>query len=273
MIPYIQIPSIPLIGGLAIHPFGVLVATGVWMGWWFIRRRAPAYGIAEEQIRDAVMWTVAVGFLGAHLVELFFYQSDKLQRDGLIALFKFGLGLSSYGGFFGAALGLTIWVKRNNQSWLKYGDLIIQGLVIGWIFGRAGCTLAHDHPGAKTDFFLAVQYPGGARHDLGFDELLFTVFVLLPVMLWMNRRTWPPGSYVAMVMLLYAPVRFLFDFLRATDMPHSDPRMFGLTMAHYSSLLVLVTGAALLAYVRRPGAAQSAPAPAPASVARKRRKP
>src|SRR5512134_1731097 len=100
VIPYIQIPSIPLVGGLAIHPFGVLVATGVWMGWWFIRRRAPDYGIGEEQIRDAVMWTVAVGFLGAHLVELFFYQSDKLQRDGLLALFKFGIGLSSYGGFF-----------------------------------------------------------------------------------------------------------------------------------------------------------------------------
>lgn len=36
------------------------------------------------------MWTVAAGFLGAHLVELFFYQRGLLERDGLVALFEFG---------------------------------------------------------------------------------------------------------------------------------------------------------------------------------------
>jgi phosphatidylglycerol:prolipoprotein diacylglycerol transferase len=256
VIPYIQIPSLPLIGGLAIHPFGVLVAAGVCMGWWFIRKRAPSYGISDAQIAGAMTWAVVAGFVGAHLVEALFYKPDKLQRDGLLALLKFD-GLSSFGGFFGAAVGLTIWVRRNRQSWLKYGDLIVQGLVVGWIFGRAGCFLAHDHPGARSAFFLAVQYPGGPRHDLGLYEFLFTLLFLLPVMLWMNRRVWRPGTYLAVMMLLYAPVRFGLDFLRATDVPNADPRTLGLTAGHYSALLLLAMGAALLAY--RPRAAVPVP--------------
>jgi len=272
VIPYFHVPSLPLVGSLAIQPFGVLVATGVWMGWRFIRRHAPARDITEEQIRDAVTWTVVAGFLGAHLVEVLFYQPVKLQRDGLLLLLKFGTGLSSFGGFFGAAAGLTIWVKRHRQSWLKYGDLLVQGLIIGWVFGRAGCFLVHDHPGAKTDFFLAVAYPDGPRHDLGLYELLFTSLVLLPLMLWMNRRLWPPGTYLATVMLTYAPVRFGLDFLRATDVRHSDPRTFGLTLGHYGSLLLLAAGAALLAHLMRSPAAPLATARAAAAPARRRRK-
>ncbi len=272
MIPYFQLPSLPLVGPLAIRPFGVMVVLGVWMGWRFILKRAPAYGITTEQIQDAVMWTVVAGFLGAHLVEVLFYQPVKLRRDGLLLLLKFGTGLSSYGGFFGAAAGLTIWVRRHRQSWLKYGDLIVQGLIVGWIFGRGGCFLVHDHPGAKTDFFLAVAYPDGPRHDLGFYELLFTSLVLLPVMLWMNRRPWPPGAYLVMVMLVYAPVRFGLDFLRATDISHSDPRTFGLTLGHYSSLLLLALGLALLAHMVRRPAAPLAPAPVATAPTRGRRK-
>jgi len=259
MIPYVEVPSLPVYGPLVIHPFGVLVVIGVAVGWRFIRAHAAEYGIGQKEIQQAMTWAVVVGFAGAHLVELFFYQPYRLEKYGILAVFMFGFGLSSYGGFFGAALGLAVWVRRHHKSWLQYGDLLVQGLVLGWIFGRTGCFLVHDHPGAKTDFFLGVAYPDGTRHDLGLYELLFTVLVLVPVMLWMNRRPWPRGTYLVTFMLLYAPVRFALDFLRATDRNAADPRMLGLTLGHYSSLAVLALAAALLTSMRRSAAHETRP--------------
>jgi hypothetical protein len=50
----------------------------------------------------------------------------------------------------------------------------------------------------------------------------------------------------ALVGLLYAPVRFMLDFLRFN--PHADPRYVGLTFAQWVSMLAF--GAAVLLLLR-----------------------
>src|SRR5262249_40581196 len=132
-------------------------------------------------------------------------------------------GLSSFGGFMGALGGLFYWARRNRQPVMPYADSLAFGLAPGWMFGRFGCFSAPDHPGRRTDFFLAVRYPGGARHDLGLDEALWALGITL-VFLWLARKDRPLGIYVTLLSLAYAPVRFAFDFLRATDTPGADPR-------------------------------------------------
>ena len=73
-----KVPSLPLIGGLAIHPFGVPVPAGVCTGWWIIRKHAPSYGISDAQIAGAMTWAVVAGFVGAHLVETVFYSLTQI---------------------------------------------------------------------------------------------------------------------------------------------------------------------------------------------------
>jgi len=109
-----------------------------------------------------------------------------------------------------------------------------------------GCSLAHDHPGARSDFFLAVQYPGGARHDLGFYEFLFTLLVLFPVTRLLGRKKLPEGFLLLLVSLLYAPVRFGFDFLRSHDFGNVDPRYAGLTAAQWLTIALFLAGAYLM---------------------------
>ena len=36
---------------------------------------------------------------------------------------------------------------RTRRPWLPMADLLAQALVVGWVFGRLGCTLVHDHIG------------------------------------------------------------------------------------------------------------------------------
>jgi phosphatidylglycerol:prolipoprotein diacylglycerol transferase len=239
MIPYLPPPTLQ-VGPYTLHAFGVLVGLGVLLGLLFSYRRAAQMGVPRREIRGAALWAVIPGFLGAAVFNVVFYQPEKLSERGLVALVDFSRGMSSYGGFAFAAAGVAAYAWARRRSWLRTADVLVQGLTLGWIFGRLGCTLVHDHPGKLTTFFLGFQYPEGTRHNLGFYEFLYTLLVIWPVILLLHRRaTYRPGIYVATVALLYAPVRFLLDFWR---LPELNPRAGGLVFSQYASLVLLAAG-------------------------------
>jgi phosphatidylglycerol---prolipoprotein diacylglyceryl transferase len=65
------------------------------------------------------------------------------------------------------------------------------------------------------------------------------------------RRRRPPGAVIAWLALLYAPARFLGDFLRNTDLPGADARYAGLTFAQYCCIALLGVGILFTIRVRR----------------------
>ena len=221
-------------------------------GYWTSLRRAREAGLDTREFERAAQWAVAVGLVVSHMVEVVFYQPQQLATRGWLTLFAFWEGLSSYGGFFGAAAALLVFYR--GKSWWKEADCLAEGLMVGWIFGRFGCAVAGDHPGSRLDAWFAYPYPDGGRHNLGLYEMIFTALVIVPANLVLHRKRPPAGTVLAMDCLLYGGGRFALDFLRATDRAGSDPRYLGLTLAHYCSLAIFVFGAvcAWLALTRRP---------------------
>ena len=194
MLPDIKTVELFRIGVLHISPFGVLAATGILTGRALALHRAKQAGIPEEDMDDALLYTLLSAFFFAHIAEAVFYHPDQIMRQGPVYLLKFWKGLSSFGGFFGGLFGFMFFVyRRKIRSPLLFAECILQGLVLGWIFGRLGCTIIFDHPGQLSDFFLAFQQPGGARHNLGFYEFLLTLLVLFPVTLVLHRLQARPG--------------------------------------------------------------------------------
>ena len=243
MIPYFAWREIPIGGGTTLAVFGVLVALGVVAGVLFAQARARTLGIPERVINSGMAWALVAGFLGSHVVVLL---TEPLpSRAGVLALVEFWNGMSAFGGFFGALLGLALYYSRRGRTWLLEADILVQALVVGWVFGRLGCALVHDHVGKPSHFFLAVRFPDGPRHDLGLYELLYTVGVLVPAVVVLNRRPRPPGTTIRVIALLYAPARFLADFLRNTDLPGADARYLGLTPAQYGCIALVATALAL----------------------------
>jgi hypothetical protein len=174
-------------------------------------------------------------------------------------LLEFWNGMSSFGGFAGALAGLTVgFARRSARVRLAVAEVLLQALVVGGVFGRLGCTLVHDHIGKPSDFWLAIRFPDGPRHDLGLYELLFTLLVLVPAVVLLNRRPRQAGATIATIALLYAPARFAADFLRNTDLASADPRYLGLTLAQYACIVSACVGLAFAAprparAVARPG--------------------
>jgi phosphatidylglycerol:prolipoprotein diacylglycerol transferase len=235
MIPYIEIPSLMIWGPIAIQPFGVLVLTGCIVGFLVARWYVGSQGLDQGRFFELAIWILVPGFVLSHLVSMLLYFPETVRAHPISLINPVG-SMSSFGGFLGGCLGAIIYLKIYKLPILEYGEAALVGLVVGWFFGRLGCTIAHDHPGIKSDFFLAVKFPGGARHDLGFYEWLFTIGLIVILNI-IRRAGFPPGAILGAVCILYAPFRFVLDFLRV-----GDKLYFGFTPGQYFSVILIPVG-------------------------------
>lgn len=265
LFPYLTIPELTLVPAgwiqgfppvpISIKPFGFLVASGVIIAAQLTIQRARRIGLDERVMASFIAWVVGIGFVGGHVFDELFYYPERLLRDPW-SLLRLWDGLSSFGGFTGAVIGMLIWRARYRVRVMPYADNVMAMLPIGWAFGRMGCTTAHDHPGLRSDSWLAVQYPGGGRFDLGLLELLITI--PLAVTFWLlAKKPRPWGFFAGLACTVYAPLRFALDFLREREAVPGDvhgaidPRYFYLTPAQWECFALLGLGIYLLSYVHR----------------------
>jgi phosphatidylglycerol:prolipoprotein diacylglycerol transferase len=247
VIPYFQQPKLHL-GPITIHAFGVLVATGILLAFRLIRRRAPKVGLDPVLAERLAMRMVIVGFIAAHIVDrLAYFPRDVLVRPwSLLFIWE---SISSFGGFLGATL-VALWFVRSQPDrslgW-RYLDLIAWAFPMAWFFGRSGCAVAFDHPGYATSFFLGQRYSDHVvRHNLGLYEAL-CIIPLVVAFQWLGRgKPRPPGYFVGLLPLVYAPIRFLLDTLR-----WDDARYFGFTPGQYGSVLLAAAGFTILYRISR----------------------
>jgi len=239
---------------LPIQPFGVLVACAVLFGArmseWFARRQR----VDPALVADFVTHLVVSGFIMSIVLNAVFYEWDSVLESWQTGHWFKWFGMSSFGGFVGGALGVVIWKKRRHLPALQAADAAFFAFPFGWIFGRSGCFVVHDHPGRVTDFFLAVndyhfgRPPFSPRHDLGLYEILWAI-VVSALFLYLSKKKRPTGFYLALVPLLYMPIRFFLDFLRVPEALGGDTRYAGLTPAQYAAIVMLALAAWTMRYV------------------------
>ena len=266
LIPYVTLPEIPLgisldlpyVGHFepTIKPFGTLVALGVYVGSLLSTKRAEQRGLDSKKMSEFFFWVVGMGFVGAHVFDALFYHPQRVLHDPFY-LFALWDGLSSYGGFVGAIIGGFAFKYSKKENILPYADVGGSSFTWGWVFGRAGCALVHDHPGRLSDAWFAVRYPfrNGVigRYDLGLYEFFLTIPLAIAVTLLWRAKPRPWGFYVGLICSAYAPVRFFLDFLREEEIGivPGDPRYAGLTPAQWQSFGLLAVGLYFLLYVTK----------------------
>lgn len=253
LIPYVELSEIMVLRSppLSLKPFGMLVATGVYLGAWCAVRYGRKRGLHPRALSSFILYVVGIGFVCGHALDVVFYAPERLLADPWILL-RIWDGLSSFGGFIGGALGAWLWRYRKGVAVLPYADVVASALPLGWVFGRAGCAVVHDHPGIASEVWFAVDFPGGGRLDLGLIEMALTVPVAI-AFLFMQRRAWPWGFFLGCLCVVYAPLRFGLDFLRIDQAVHlpqlellADRRYAGLTPAQWASLALGAFGVFML---------------------------
>jgi phosphatidylglycerol:prolipoprotein diacylglycerol transferase len=247
-LPYLE-PRPLSLGPISLPPFGMLVASGVLLGSYLGIRHASKIGVSRARLESFTSYILGFGFILSHVLDVLMYRPRDALRDPM-ELLRIWNGISSYGGFIGCIIGAFVWKAVKKEKILPYSDMCAAVFPVGWIFGRAGCSVAHDHVGRLSDSpfavdFPAIYYPPGPRFDLGLLEMLLTIPIAIAT-LWFSRKPRRAGAITGFIAVLYAPIRFGLDFLRATDLSGSDARYLGLTPAQWLSMALLGVGAWLL---------------------------
>ncbi len=244
MFPYIPHPVLDL-GFYRLEAFSALVVVAVVVQFQITIRRSPRFGIDRRTASSLVGWAIVLGLVGAHVFDVVAYTPEKLVEDPLI-LFAVWDSLSSFGGMLGGLLGIYLVMRAKHMrpvEMLRFFDILIFALPFTLAIGRLGCALQHDHLGVASGHWLAVQFPDGARFDLGLLEFLYVSGVAAAFAV-LGRKPRPDGFYIGLFFALYGPVRFAMDSLRILE-----ARYAGWTPGQYLSIAATLVGLGILGFV------------------------
>ncbi len=275
-------------GDIPIFGFGVMLLVAFLACTWYAARRAKREGMNPDHLWDLSIWVFIGGIVGARILSLIYDPVPGPWYNNLLQFFKIWQGgLIFYGSIVGGVVAYTLAyfliLRKYGYSTLRLADLVAPCIGLGIFFGRIGCLLNGCCYGdvadpARVPEWQAVHFPAGSppHHDLvargylefdaprslgmhpaqlysAIDGLL--LFLLLTAYYPFRKR---PGEVMALFLILYPINRFLLEQLRS-DTP---PEWLGLTLSQNISILAVVAGIALLAWLRlRPLQPTTSPKP------------
>ena len=147
-------PILFSLGRLNVYSHGLMMAIGAVAGGLVIFYLAKRKGLKTNFILDLCVFTLLAGIIGSRILYVILY-FDQFQRFREVFFIWYG-GLVSYGGIAGGFLVAFLYLKAKKEPVLKWFDVGMIGLLIGWAFGRVGCLLNGDSFGLISQSKIAI---------------------------------------------------------------------------------------------------------------------
>lgn len=258
MYPFIHI------GPLTLGTYGLMVAIALVCAFFvlradFARRRVPADAEAIIGI------TGLAGLAGARLYHLL-ESPAEFFADPWPQLFS-TMGFAWFGSVIGGFIALLLLARKFRIAPLLMLDVAATAAALGYGIGRIGCLISGDGDyGKPTSLPWGMSFPNGIEpttincvkwgaaadcrvHPTPIYELLIGVAIFW--ILWRLGARFikthaPDGLVFAAYLVLSGVARFLVEIIRI------NPRSFyGLSNAQAASIVSMIAGAILFAFLRR----------------------
>ncbi len=249
MIPYFRVPAIP-VGGVMVGPFLIAILTGAAVMHYRFLRRLAARGLSPELGGRMSLIVSVSALLFAHLMVAVYEPARFLS--GRIKLRDLWNGLSAMGGTIGFVFGWILfrfWHRSEPSAGAPMFDAAVYCAPLGCAVMRIGCFLVHDHPGKRSEHWLAVAFPDGARWDLGLIEMLFW-FAMAAGFALLDRKPRRTGFYPALTFVIYPLFRLSVLPLRSGQTQYS-----GLPVDAWVAMIVIPIGLWFAQRILRPAVA------------------
>ena len=150
--------------GLPIRGYGVMLLLGIISAVGLAIHRMRLAGLDPELGLSLAIWVVVFGVVGARLFYVVEYWDERFAHQGpqetLFAILNVPEGgLVVYGGFIGATIGFSLFVRKHGLPLLAMADLIAPSLMVGLAFGRIGCLLNGCCYGGHSELPWVVTFP------------------------------------------------------------------------------------------------------------------
>lgn len=208
-------PIIFSFGSLHVYSFGAMVATGVILAIFLMKRRAQQNQLLLPQdIYDTVFVVLVSGFLGARL--LYVIENRDFYSRNLPSIFAFWEGgLIFYGGVIGSFVAVILFFKCKKLPVFKMLDFFLPYVSFIHGFGRIGCFLNGCCGGKVCDFPWAVQFPNALYrvHPAQLYEA-FLDFVIFFILTRFHDKNHRDGKVAVLYFMGYSILRFFVEFFR-----------------------------------------------------------
>ena len=236
--------------GKDIYWYGIIIAAGFLLAVIYAMRRAPSFGLNEDNILDMLFVAVPLAIVCARLYYCIFYWD--LYRDNPIAiLYVWEGGLAIYGGVIGAVIGVAIFCRVKKLPIGPLLDVGSLGLLIGQMIGRWGNFMNREAHGAVTDGFFKMGIADAAGNVTYYQptflyESVWNLVGFVALHFYSKRRKFD-GEVFLLYLAWYGLGRAWIEGLRTDSLYLFNT---GIRVSQLLAALSCVASIAVLVYVR-----------------------
>jgi len=272
MLAYFNYPSwikpeiIPGVPFLRWYGLMYLVAFGVSYALFSKQVKKNKLEVSKDLVSDYVTWVIVGLLVGARIFATLVYDtSGRYWTAPWLIFWPFqegrfvGLaGMSYHGGVLGGIAGAVLFSRRKKLDVLKWGDMLVSAIPLGYTFGRLGNFLNGELFGRVTTGPWGIIFPQARKFSvnlewvqdmiqkLGMELRAGEVMVNLPrhpsqlyealfegVVLWallwyvIPRFNKVKGGLISFYMIGYGVFRFVIEYFREPDTGLDFPIMWG----------------------------------------------
>jgi phosphatidylglycerol:prolipoprotein diacylglycerol transferase len=272
-------PVLLKLGPITLHTYGLLVASGVLIGLWLVRRRAAQMNVDPDGAWNLGVYMTLAALVGAKVWLVVQFWDYYFEHPGeIIALNTLQSAGVFYGGLITALVVVVLYARYARLPILPLTDVYSAPVALGHAIGRLGCFSAGCCWGRQTDVPWGVTFTDPYAGQLIGTPLGVTLhpsqlyesaalLVIFGILIWMGRSPRATGRLFAAYLVLYGITRAFVESFRGDP---SRTMVFGgaASLMQMVSAGLILLGLFLWWQAPKWQAAQ-APAPAPAKRRRK----
>lgn len=244
------------IGPFTVYWYGIIIGTGLLLGWLLASREAKKQGLDKDIFSDLLLWAVPIAIISARIYYVLFKWEYYSQNPGqIIAIWEGGIAI--HGALIGAIATAVVFAKKKGVSFWRLADIAAPSIILGQAIGRWGNFMnqeAHGYEVTRSfleslrlpEFIINQMYINGAYyHPTFLYESIWNLigFVLLLLLRKVNLK---PGEIFFSYLIWYSIGRFFIEGLR------TDSLMLTETMRVAQLMSLSVIGISLfLLFMRR----------------------
>jgi len=153
-------PILFKIGSIPVYSFGLMMATAFLTALNFFGKEVKRRGLDEKHVTWITMIALIGGVAGSKLFSIF-EDWHAFTLSPIKTIFS-PSGLTFYGGFIVATLGIAYYLRKHKLSFYQFADMIAPVVFLAYGIGRIGCQLAGD-----GDYGIPTKLPWGAYYYKG----------------------------------------------------------------------------------------------------------
>jgi len=220
-------PVLVSLGSLKVHWYGLLFALGFIIGFqimqWIFKREHQ-----NIEDLDKLLWFLLIGVIvGARLAHVIFYDPAYYFANPITILKIWEGGLASHGGAIGALIGLYLFKRNKNYSYLWLLDRLAIPTALVAAFIRTGNLFNSEIVGIPTTVSWAVifervdHFP---RHPAQVYEALsyLFIFIVLFLLYKTTKIKHKSGMLFGILVSFVFAARLLIEFVKSKQEAYSS---------------------------------------------------